>query len=227
MRGDCPFPCRPSGLTMRWRLPSGSAPTDSRPLRNSNGCAIIDVRKRALRPLPTTFPAAGIRTYGRRDMAGENEGMDRGDPSEDGREFHRMMDALGREGINLMIGRLSEKVDANPQDTESLSLRGLLHSQLGEHRRAAEGLRPGHRPGPRRRRGPPGPSPRLLRAGGAPAGPGGLRRRRPAGAGRRLGPFQPGGPAAPTWATWPGRWATSTWPSCWTRGMPRPTTTGA
>ena len=71
-------------------------------------------------------------------MAGDDEGMDQENLSEDDLEFRRLMDALGREGLLRMVETLTEKIEENPQDAESLHLRGLLNSQLGEQRRSAE-----------------------------------------------------------------------------------------
>ena len=71
-------------------------------------------------------------------MAGEHGGMDQGEPPEDYREFRRMMDAAGSEGLRRMIERLTEQVRANPHDTEALAARGLAYSELGNHRRAVE-----------------------------------------------------------------------------------------
>ncbi len=71
-------------------------------------------------------------------MAGDDEGMDQGNPPEDDLEFRLMMDALGREGILKMVEALTEKIGENPHDAEALHLRGLLNGQLGEHRRSAE-----------------------------------------------------------------------------------------
>jgi len=41
-------------------------------------------------------------------MAWEDEGLDPGESLEERREFRRMMDALGREGIGRMIERLRD-----------------------------------------------------------------------------------------------------------------------
>ena len=71
-------------------------------------------------------------------MAGEHGGTGQGQPSEDHREFRRMMDAAGREGLLRMIEHLTEEIRANPDDTEALLARGLAYSELGEYRRAAE-----------------------------------------------------------------------------------------
>ena len=71
-------------------------------------------------------------------MAGEHDGTDQGEPSEDYREFRRMMDGVGREGLLRMLEHLTDAIRANPHDTEALAARGLVYSELGEHRRAAE-----------------------------------------------------------------------------------------
>ena len=71
-------------------------------------------------------------------MTGEHDGMDQGNPSEHYREFRRMMDGVGREGLLQMIRRLTEEIGANPGDTEALAARGLAYGELGDHRRAAE-----------------------------------------------------------------------------------------
>ena len=71
-------------------------------------------------------------------MAGERDGMDPDEPSGDGREFRRMLDSLGHEGFRRIIEHLTEKIQANPGDAESLFLRGLAYGELGEHRRAVE-----------------------------------------------------------------------------------------
>ena len=70
-------------------------------------------------------------------MTWEDEGLEPGESPEDRREFWRMLDALGREGIRRMIEQLTGEIEANPQDTGSRYTRGLLYNELGEHRRAA------------------------------------------------------------------------------------------
>ena len=49
------------------------------------------------------------------------------------------MDGLGREDLLRMVEGLTEAVEANPGDTEALAARGLVYSELGDHRRAGEG----------------------------------------------------------------------------------------
>ena len=71
-------------------------------------------------------------------MAGEHDGTDRENPSEDYHNFRRMMEGAGREGILRMIERLTGRIEANPGDAEALAARGLAYSELGEHRLAAE-----------------------------------------------------------------------------------------
>ena len=71
-------------------------------------------------------------------MAGEYGGTDQGEPPGDYREFRRMMDAAGSEGLRRMIEGLTDQVKANPHDTEALAARGLAYSEIGNHRLAAE-----------------------------------------------------------------------------------------
>ena len=62
-----------------------------------------------------------------------------GKPSEEEyQRFRRMMDGMGREGILRMVEHLTERIEANPRDTEALGARGLAYGELGEHRLAAE-----------------------------------------------------------------------------------------
>ena len=69
-------------------------------------------------------------------MAEEHDGMELGEPSEEYREFRRMMDAADRQDLPRMVERLTEKIKANPGDTESLLLRGLVYRGLGEMEQA-------------------------------------------------------------------------------------------
>ena len=94
-------------------------------------------------------------------MAEEHDGMDQGNPSEEYREFRRMMDSAGREDIRRLIEHLTGRIEANHSDAEALSVRGLAYSELGDHRRAAEGLRQGSLPGTPATRAPTstGPAP--------------------------------------------------------------------
>ena len=61
-----------------------------------------------------------------------------------------------------MIQRLTERIEENPRDAESLHLRGLLYGQLGEHRRAAEDYGRVIALDPDDAEARPGPGPRLL-----------------------------------------------------------------
>ena len=66
-------------------------------------------------------------------------GTDQGNPSEEEyQRFRRMMDGMGREGLQRMVEDLTERIEADPRDTEALGARGLAYSELGEHRLAAE-----------------------------------------------------------------------------------------
>ena len=61
-----------------------------------------------------------------------------GTPSEEEyQRFRRMLDGVGREGLGRMVEHLTERIEANPRDTEALAARGLAYSELGDHRRAA------------------------------------------------------------------------------------------
>ena len=68
-------------------------------------------------------------------MTGEHDGMDPGELSE---EYRRFMDALGTEGLRRLLEHLTEAVEANPDDTEALTARGLAYAELGDRRRAVE-----------------------------------------------------------------------------------------
>ena len=98
-------------------------------------------------------------------MGEEHDGMDPGESSKEYREFQRMMDGAGQEGLRLMVERLTERIRANSHDTEALGARGLLYSLLGDHRRAAEDNGQHHRPGTRQRGGLLQQGRRLVRAG--------------------------------------------------------------
>ena len=82
-------------------------------------------------------------------MAGEDDGTGQGQPPEDYREYRRMMDAAGREGLLRMIEHLTGDLRANPRDTVALLARGLAYSELGGPSPRGGGQRQGHRPGPR------------------------------------------------------------------------------
>ncbi len=71
-------------------------------------------------------------------MDWEHGGMELGEPSGDNREFRRMMDAVGGEGLRQIIEHLTGKIEADPDDTESLALRGLAYGELGDHLGAAQ-----------------------------------------------------------------------------------------
>ena len=72
-------------------------------------------------------------------MNEEHDGMDQGNPSEEEyQRFRKMMDGMGREGIRRMVEHLTERIEADPRDTEALSVMGLAYGELGEHRLAAE-----------------------------------------------------------------------------------------
>ena len=65
-------------------------------------------------------------------MAEERDGMNPEEPSDEYREFRRMMNSADRQDLRRMVERLAEKIKANPGDTESLFLRGLVYRDLGE-----------------------------------------------------------------------------------------------
>ena len=71
-------------------------------------------------------------------MSGDHDGADPEKRSEDYRRFRRMIDGVGREGLQRMVEHLTERIEANPRDTEALGGRGLAYAELGEHRRSAE-----------------------------------------------------------------------------------------
>ena len=72
-------------------------------------------------------------------MNEEHDGTDQGMPSEEERRrFRRMIDGIGREGLQRMVECLMERIEADPRDTEVQSARGLAYDELGEHRPAAE-----------------------------------------------------------------------------------------
>ena len=63
-------------------------------------------------------------------MAGDDDGTGQGQPPEDYREYRRMMDAAGREGLLRMIEHMTGDLRANPRDTVALLARGLAYSEL-------------------------------------------------------------------------------------------------
>ena len=72
-------------------------------------------------------------------MNEEHDGTDHGNPSEEEyRRFRRVMDGMGREGLQRMVEELTERIEADPRDIEALGARGLAYGELGEHRLAAE-----------------------------------------------------------------------------------------
>ena len=72
-------------------------------------------------------------------MNEEHDGMDQGNPSEEEyQRFRKAMDGVGREGLQRMVEHLTERIEADPRDTEALGARGLAYAELGEHRLAAE-----------------------------------------------------------------------------------------
>ena len=57
-------------------------------------------------------------------MNEEHDGTDQRKPSEEEyQRFHKMMDGMGREGLLQMIEHLTERIEANPRDTEALETR--------------------------------------------------------------------------------------------------------
>ena len=51
--------------------------------------------------------------------------MDQGKSSEEEyQRFRRMIDGVGREGLQRMVEHLTERIEANPRDTEALGARG-------------------------------------------------------------------------------------------------------
>ena len=101
-----------------------------------------------------------------------------GTPSEEEyQRFRKMMDGMGRDGLRRMVEHLTERIEANPRDTDALSARGLAYGELGEHRLAAEDNGTAwrwrtHRPGEPRQCGRPprqgvcGPAPGVERQAG-------------------------------------------------------------
>ena len=149
-----------------------------------------------------------------------------GTPSEEEyQRFRKMMDGMGREGLGRMVDHLTERIEANPRDTEALAARGLAYAELGEHRRAAADY------GGVIALDPDNAGAHLDRARAYSA----IEEHRLAvedyDAAIRLAPgdavaHYSRGRARRSWATWRGRSATSTSPSCWPPATPTPTTTG-
>ena len=71
-------------------------------------------------------------------MHGEHNGSNGQGRWEDRDEFRRLMDSLSQEELREMLKRLNADIAANPDDTNTLSARGLLHMELGDERRAEE-----------------------------------------------------------------------------------------
>ena len=72
-------------------------------------------------------------------MNEEHDGTNQRKPSEEEyQRFRKMIDGVGREGLQRMVEHLTERIEANPHDTEALGARGLAYAELGEHRLAAE-----------------------------------------------------------------------------------------
>ena len=72
-------------------------------------------------------------------MNEEHDGTDQGKPSEEEyQRFRRMIDGVGREGLQRMVEHLTERIEANPRDTKALGARGLAYAELGGHSLAAE-----------------------------------------------------------------------------------------
>ena len=160
-------------------------------------------------------------------MAGEHDGMDQGNPSEEEyQRFRKMIDGVGREGLRRMVEHLTGRIEANPRDAEALSVRGLAYSRAGGAPPGGGGLRQGHRRGPRQCGRPPRQGPRLRQAGGAPSGGGGLRRRHPPGPRRRRGALQPGGVQGGAGRPCGGDERLRRGRHCWPPATPTPTTTG-
>ncbi|MCY4448979.1 MAG: hypothetical protein OXE02_09095 [Chloroflexi bacterium] len=49
-----------------------------------------------------------------------------------------MIDGIGQEGLRRILEHVTGLLRAHPDDTEALTARALAHSELGDHRRAAE-----------------------------------------------------------------------------------------
>ena len=71
-------------------------------------------------------------------MHGEHSGSNGQGPWEDPDEFRRLMDSLSQEKLREVLERLNADIAANPDDTNTLSARGLLHMELGDERRAEQ-----------------------------------------------------------------------------------------
>ena len=60
-------------------------------------------------------------------MAGEHDGIEQEEPRMDYQEFLRAMQAVGHEGLGRIIEHLTGLIEANPEDADSLSIRGLAY----------------------------------------------------------------------------------------------------
>ena len=65
-------------------------------------------------------------------MNEEHDGTNQGKPSEEEyQRFRRMLDGVGREGLGRMVEHLTERIEANPRDTEALAARGWHTASWG------------------------------------------------------------------------------------------------
>ena len=125
-------------------------------------------------------------------MNGEHHESSEWDWRDDPDSGSRTLDELSREEILRALAGLDELLKADAEDTYSLLARGMLHSKLGDDRRAAEDfsrvieLEPDNAEALQNRAGARDD------LGRAPPGQGGLRRPHPAGTGQRRRPLQPG-----------------------------------
>ena len=68
-------------------------------------------------------------------MHGEGDAQN---PWEDRDEFRRTMDSLSPKERRRLLQRMNADIEANPDDDVALSVRGMLHMELGDDRRAEE-----------------------------------------------------------------------------------------
>ena len=87
-------------------------------------------------------------------MNGEHHENGERDWRDDPGNGSRTLGELSREEILRALAGLDERLKADAEDTYSLIARGMLHSRLGDDRRAVEELQQGHRVGAGQRRGP-------------------------------------------------------------------------
>ena len=71
-------------------------------------------------------------------MSGEHHESGERDRRDDPGNGSRTLDELSREEILRALTGLDELLKANAEDTYSLLARGMLHSKLGDDRRAVE-----------------------------------------------------------------------------------------